>query len=185
LRLELKDIKNGCLEQTLNFQASDFPILQELSAEGVEFTAPFQFKLRFQQSGQMVELEGIFTSRVELGCGRCLQRYSTDLACDFALTFTPYVADKGSDDQEEEVELETDELGLVYYKDDCLDLLHPLQDQIVMALPISSLCSDDCAGLCSECGCNLNEVQCGCQKKIFNNKFSALAGLKIESSQDE
>ncbi|WP_161947615.1 YceD family protein [Malonomonas rubra] len=163
---------------------SDFPVLREMLGEGVDITAPLQFELRFQQSGQLVELDGKFSTSVELGCGRCLKRYTADLASEFALTFTPFVEEQEGNEEEEEVELETDELGLVYYRDDCLDLLHPLQDQVVMALPISPLCSDECAGLCSECGCNLNETQCGCEKKIFNNKFSALAGLKIDSNQD-
>lgn len=182
MRLELKDLKNGFLEQDVSFSAADFPVSTELSQDGIEFVAPVKFHLRLQQSGQLVEVDGRLETAVSLSCGRCLQPYEKALSSQFALTFTPYVADAQQED-DVEVELDTDELGLVYYKDEYLELLPPLQDQLVMALPIAPLCSEECRGLCLECGCNLNNETCNCEKKIFNNKFSALAGLKLESSE--
>lgn len=186
MHLELSDVKDGCLERELTCAASDFPVLSEVQQHAeVSFVAPIQFQVRLQKTGQLVEVDGQLGTRVALLCGRCLQPYEKDLAGDFAFTFTPYVAaEHGSEDDEVEVELDTDELGLVFYKDDCLDLLQPLQDQLVMTLPISPLCSEGCKGLCAECGGNLNVSNCKCEKKIFNSKFSALAGLKIESSEE-
>ncbi len=182
MRLELKDLKNGCLVQELSFQAADFPVAADLSQDGVEFTAPINFRLRLQQSGQLVEVDGQLETTVRLSCGRCLQPYDKVLNSRFALTFTPYVAEEqGQEDVE--VELDTDELGLVYYREECLELLPPLQDQLVMALPIAPLCSEECRGLCPECGCDLNSESCNCEKKVFNNKFSALAGLKLGASE--
>ncbi|WP_303722603.1 DUF177 domain-containing protein [Malonomonas rubra] len=183
MHLELKDIKEAGLNREMVCNAADFPVLVKMEGqEEVRFVAPVIFQLRFQKLGQLVEVDGHFKSRVNLICGRCLQPYDIDLSGEFAFTFTPHVADENAAEEGDEVELETDELGLVYYKDESLELLPPLQDQLVMALPISPLCSEDCAGLCSECGCNLNVEKCHCEKKVFNNKFSALAGLKIESS---
>jgi uncharacterized protein len=186
LRLELKDIKDGNLSQQLSYKVADFPVLLEMQQRGeVSFVAPIDFQLRFQKSGQLVEVDGQLATTVKLGCGRCLQDYRVELTGEFAFTYTPYVAEElDPADQEVEVELETDELGLVYYKDETLELQQPLQDQLVMALPISPLCADTCKGLCSECGCNLNVDSCRCEKKIFNNKFSALAGLKIDKSKE-
>jgi len=184
MRLELNDFKDGCLKQEYSCAASEFPVLAEMVRQGeVDFDAPIQFQLRLQKSGQLVEVDGQLTTSVALSCGRCLQPYRKELAGDFAFTFTPFVVDEQVED-DIEVELETDELGLVFYKDECLDLLPPLQDQLVMALPINLVCSEECAGLCSECGCNQNIKKCNCEKKVFNSKFSALAGLKIESSDD-
>ena len=184
MRLELKDIKDGILKQQLSFAADEFPVLREMMQhDEAQFSQPISFELRLQKSGQLIEVDGRLSTSVDLSCGRCLQSYEKRLRGDFAFTFTPYVPDEASsEDAEVEVELDTDELGLVYYKDETLDLLTPLQDQLVMALPISPVCQDDCQGLCSECGCNLNTDSCDCVKKPFNSKFSALAGLKIESS---
>jgi len=183
MELELKAIRDNLLEQTLLCEPAEFPVLHQLQDE-VGFTAPIEFRLRFQKSGQLIEVEGGLTTSVRFACGRCLQQFEREISGDFAFTFTPFVAEEPESEEDAEVELETDDLGLVFYRDETLELLHPLQDQLVMALPISPLCADKCQGLCPECGVNLNTEKCNCEKKVFNNKFSALADLKIEAPED-
>ena len=184
MHLELTDIKDGCLQKELVCVATEFPVLMEMEqCAEAQFVRPIKFQLRLQQLGQLVEVDGHFSTEVVLNCGHCLQSYQKDLVGDFAFTFTPYVAqEQDKVDEDAEVELETDELGLVFYTDECLDLSPPLQDQLIMAMPISPICGDNCKGLCSECGENLNSNDCHCAKKLFNSKFTALAGLKIAPS---
>lgn len=186
MRLELKDIKDGGLIKELTCTSSDFPVLVEMEPQDeVRFTQPIEFHLRLQKSGQLVEVEGSLWTGMELVCGRCLQRYARGLSADFAFTYTPLVTDKQDVPEEDsEIELGADELGLVFYRDECLDLFQPLQDQLVMALPIRPICMGDCKGLCSKCGCNLNTHTCDCVRKPFNNKFTALAELDINVSED-
>ncbi len=178
MRVELKDIKGGLLEQDYGLNVAAFPELQNLQAEsGVEFFDPIHFSLRLQRIGQMVEVDGSLEMKVSLSCGRCLQPFDLELSETFSLTFTPQ---KQESDLEEEVELASDELGLIYYHDEVVELLEPLQEQVIMALPIRPVCRQGCGGLCPECGQNLNDGQCKCEKKVFNNKFSALAALKLD-----
>jgi uncharacterized protein len=40
-------------------------------------------------------------------------------------------------------------------EDDLVDLEPLLRDAVVLALPFQPLCSDDCPGLCTECGARL------------------------------
>ncbi len=185
LRFELKDIKDGCLEQDLSCSLQQLPVLAELAGqEDVRFEQPLDFRLRIQVSGQIVEVDGNFRSEVVLKCGRCLQAFQQEVSSEFSLTFTPHVADE-SDTVEEEVELESDELGLIFYHDELIDLLEPLQDQVIMSLPISPVCNDACLGLCMECGGNLNSEKCDCTKKLFNNKFATLASLRVDSNDTD
>ncbi len=187
MRLELQDIEDGPLKKELYCSPAEFPVLREMEKRHeARFYDPLVFQLRVQKSGQIVEIDGQLTATVELFCGRCLQLYEQRISGAFSLTFTPHPdAEEILDSHEgDEVELETDELGLVYYQDDFIELLHPLQDQLVMALPINPLCSEDCSGLCPNCGANLNHETCDCAKEPFNNKFSALARIKFNSSEN-
>jgi uncharacterized protein len=179
VQLELKDIKSGGLEQEFSCEPKDFPELLELAAaEGPVFHGPISFSLRFQRSGQLVEVDGNFSAAVRLSCGRCLEPYIQALDESFALTFAPR---PDSYDSSVEVELEAEQLGLVYYDENETLCLHdPLQEQLLLAIPISPLCREDCRGLCHECGEHLNEQQCDCVTKSFNNKFSVLAELKLK-----
>jgi len=185
VRLELREFKDGCLEQRYCCEPDEFPVLKELGDEKqVRFEQQICFQLRLQKTGRIVEVDGQMQTRVGLACGRCLQPFESDLQADFFLTFTPQPAHQEAS-EEEEVELDADELGLIYYQDEVLDLLQPLQEQIIMALPISPVCDAGCLGLCSECGCDLNKESCNCEKQPFNNRFSALAGLKTDTKKTE
>lgn len=44
-----------------------------------------------------------------------------------------------------------------------LDMDSLVSEDIYLALPTRFLCKDDCKGLCSICGVDLNEQQCNCQ----------------------
>ena len=183
MRLELKDIKEGLLEQEYTCLPDDFPELVSLAEErGPRFLPPLEFRLRFQRVGRIVEVDGDFTAIIGLNCGRCLDAFELKVADRFSLTFSPA---KEDENREEEVELTSGELGLLTYRDDVLELTEALQEQLLMALPISPLCDSDCQGLCPECGQNLNIKDCGCVRTPFNNKFAALAGMAFNKKQKE
>ena len=180
MQIELKDIKGRVLEQEYICSTVEFPDLIEVTkAGGPIFDEPVVFKLRFQQSGQFVEVDGHLNTVVRLKCGRCLQLFNQSLEESFALTFLPLSKDS---ETEEEVELEADELGLIPYVNDTLELKGALQEQLLMAIPLSPVCHLSCNGLCPECGMNLNMTQCDCVKKPFNSKFNVLADIGFKKS---
>jgi uncharacterized protein len=53
---------------------------------------------------------------------------------------------------------ETDDLSSPYVRDGVLDLRSWARDALALVLPTTLLCQPDCAGLCDECGANLNEA---------------------------
>ena len=181
MQLELKDIKGGELEQEYSCSLDEFPDLAVITEEGgPKFSEPLIFKLRFQRSGQFVEVDGSLKAVVELQCGRCLQGFKHPLDESFSLTFVPQPEDDESG--EEDVELETNELGLIPYRDEILKLQEPLQEQLLMAVPISPICKASCRGLCPSCGVNLNIEKCDCVRKPFNNKFNILADIDFKKT---
>lgn len=180
MQLELKDIKGGELEQEYSCSLVDFPELNLFIEDGgPRFSEPLVFKLRLQKTGKYVEVDGHFDAVVGLSCSRCLQSFDQSLSESFSVTFVPQQKENATD---EEVELKADELGLVAYEDETLELRDTLQEQLLMAVPISPLCQQDCKGLCPECGSNLNFETCHCSRKPFNNKFAALAAMEFKKS---
>lgn len=49
--------------------------------------------------------------------------------------------------------------------------------EVVLSLPTKHLCRDDCKGLCSVCGKDLNTGDCGCRKKEIDPRLKALEDL--------
>ncbi|MBM3459685.1 MAG: DUF177 domain-containing protein [Armatimonadetes bacterium] len=58
-----------------------------------------------------------------------------------------------------------------------LDLDELIRQWIVCGLPLRTLCSEECAGLCSTCGVNLNDGRCRCEAQQASSPFAALASL--------
>ena len=46
-----------------------------------------------------------------------------------------------------------------------IELNPDIRAEIIMDYPISPLCKPECKGICSKCGRNLNEQECGCKDK--------------------
>lgn len=60
-----------------------------------------------------------------------------------------------------------------------IDLDALVQEEIILFLPMKMLCKDDCKGLCSQCGQNLNIKKCSCKKEV-DPRMSALLQLLDE-----
>ncbi|MFO7576428.1 MAG: DUF177 domain-containing protein [Pelovirga sp.] len=176
VQLELKHIKGGLLEQDYSCQVADFPEVAALARDGLaSYREPILFHLRFQQTGRLVEVDGAVQATIDLTCARCLGPLVYELDERFTLTFAPLVPEP---QDVEERELDKEELGLIPYSDDRLELRQPLEEQLLMAIPVRTLCDASCRGLCAQCGADLNRGQCACEQRPFNNKFGDLAKLR-------
>lgn len=58
-----------------------------------------------------------------------------------------------------------------------LDLDEFLYSEVIMSLPMKHVCSEMCRGICFKCGKNLNEGDCGCEKKEIDPRLAVLADL--------
>jgi uncharacterized protein len=67
-------------------------------------------------------------------------------------------------------------------QDDLLDLEPLLRDAVVLALPLQPRCSDDCPGLCPECGARLAEDP-DHQHDRTDPRWAALDGLLNDEEQ--
>jgi uncharacterized protein len=74
-----------------------------------------------------------------------------------------------------------DELSSPYVSSEELDLRAWARDALALALPTQILCRDDCAGLCPECGKDLN-VEPHEHEKPLDPRWSKLRGLLEERS---
>ena len=58
-----------------------------------------------------------------------------------------------------------------------LDLDELIYTEVMLSLPMKHLCSENCKGICSKCGKNLNEGKCDCPEKEIDPRLAALAEL--------
>jgi uncharacterized protein len=55
-----------------------------------------------------------------------------------------------------------------------------IEEQVLLALPTRPLCREDCRGLCSGCGVNLNSEECACDPAApSDSRMAIFRTLKI------
>ncbi len=59
-----------------------------------------------------------------------------------------------------------------------IDLISFSRDQIYLALPLQPRCRENCRGLCSQCGTDLNTATCACAIRPPDPRLAALAELR-------
>lgn len=59
-----------------------------------------------------------------------------------------------------------------------LDLQPLVRDALLLELPLAPLCSEDCKGLCPNCGADLNDGPCSCDTRPADPRWSVLDSLK-------
>ena len=121
-----------------------------------------------------IRLRGQFAGRFQVPCARCVEPVEIPLASDFDLIFRPVVAD--SEPTERSITPPETEIG--YYQKDSLLLEDVLREQVLLSLPVRTLCKPDCKGLCPRCGQNRNSQECSCDVGPSDPRWEALAGLR-------
>lgn len=74
-------------------------------------------------------------------------------------------------------ELDSENLSVAYYEGDRIDLGEEVRQSIILALPMKPVCREDCLGLCSHCGRNLNKEKCGCKEEEIDERLAKLGKL--------
>jgi uncharacterized protein len=125
-----------------------------------------------------IRVVGKFSTGVELRCARCVEPVNKELSGDFDLLYRPLTTVQ----REEEVALNEADSEIGYYQGEGITLEDVLKEQIFLALPMQTLCKEDCKGLCPQCGQNKNTTECGCAKPS-DPRWAALAGIKDKLKQ--
>ena len=141
--------------------------------EDFRLAGPVELTGDIRKDAQKVRLTGHIRARLECDCGRCLEPFAVPVDTTFDLLFVPAAANSGDEDQE----VEADDLGVSFYKDDVIDLADVMREQFFLALPMKPLCREDCKGLCPQCGTNWNTGTCTCTTEWEDPRLAALKGL--------
>ncbi|HSZ42486.1 MAG TPA: YceD family protein [Trebonia sp.] len=110
--------------------------------------APVALDLRFEAVSEGVLVTGSAVAPLAGECSRCLDPLTSEVEVDVQELYR-YLPDPGEDDEDGEER---------FLDGERLDLEPAFRDAVVLALPLSPLCRDDCPGLCAECGVRLADA---------------------------
>jgi len=122
-----------------------------------------------------VELQGRLKSAMTLDCDRCLSPYQREVDMTLQMLFE---VETEASWQVKDLDYRIPDLDTIVLEEPVIDLDDLVRQQLYLALPMKSLCSEQCKGICANCGANRNLVSCGCADTCGDSPFAVLAQLK-------
>jgi len=150
MELDLSSLKEIGSRKTIKKKIE----LPDLTYRKQEIATPFPFdvELNVSRTRDSYLLQGNFSGILVLTCSRCLEKFDYKIE----LIIEEEILKKDIEDPTE------------------VDITDLFIENILLAIPIKAICSDECKGLCSNCGANLNKEECGCQREVVDPRLAKL-----------
>jgi uncharacterized protein len=188
MRVKVEEIREKGLEleETLPTALVDEALA---TANGYKLVRAGQLKARFDKVGADVLVKASMEMDLETPCKRCADPVKFTLPVAFALDLVPesklrdVAGDEGDDDGG------AAQAGTFAFEDadqepfdgKAIQMDGHVREQLLLALPVGVVCREDCKGLCTVCGNNLNERECGCDRKPIDVRLQKLKDIKLQS----
>ena len=144
--------------------------------QNVGIGSPVQVNMEIYKAGDKYVLDGELRGGLQVVCDRCLEDFHRELRTAFRVFLAlPLPEEDGT-----EIELAEKDLEVDFIRGEEIELDEIIREQIYLSLPMKSLCSGNCLGLCPTCGANLNKGSCQCHRDQGHPAFSKLKKLYIE-----
>lgn len=141
---------------TINYETSVFSY--KMGDYEVVSSEPFEIEL-ISPTKNKLHIRGFGNVILAIPCSRCLKEVDTRID----LEIDEEVLIDGEDEEEQ-----------CFVTSHFLDVDKMLYLEIMLNIPVKVLCSNDCKGICTVCGNNLNDGECGCDRFVPDPRMSAI-----------
>ena len=166
----LKETAGAAREYDLEVRPRDYASL----LEDARPAAPLRGTVRLMRTPQSIFARGRMQGRLAVECSRCLEQAEVPIQFVVEDEFFPQIdINTGQGLPKPE-----DDLAFTIDANHELDLSEAVRQHILLELPMQSICSETCKGLCPECGANLNEEgACRCEPEVADERLTPLRAL--------
>ncbi len=186
MRVNIDEIKEGGLRRSWDLTREQLDEMVSGDRAGYRARGPARVDAELDLIERRVRIAAQVKAEVTAACGRCLAPVSVDVPVEFEVTLVP--ADEYAGDTEEQEDGDHGPVGGSFAPDEAeeetfsgkvIDLDPIVREQIALALPGYPVCDEGCKGLCSVCGANLNERDCGCDRHVPDPRWAGLKNIKL------
>ena len=132
-------------------------------------------------TSRSILVTGNFYTPIKEICSRCLEEFEYNLEFEIEEEFFPTgnILTVNSVDEDEEA------AGFAISENHIIDLSEAWRQNILLNLPVKPICKPECAGLCQQCGHNLNQEPCRCPKDHIDPRWAPLKALLKEETVEK
>jgi uncharacterized protein len=141
--------------------------------------ADLELEVQFEGVAEGVLVTATVVAPLAAECARCLEPFTSVTRVRFQELY-----EHGSG-RDRRAPAEEGEQGYLLDGSGLLDLEPALRDAVVLELPLSPLCAEDCMGLCPECGVRLADAPAGHGHERRGALWAALQDYQMTTGQAE
>jgi len=163
MRVKISDLKKfGAQGQDVEFEG-------QMTFDDLSVADPVRIQVHLAQAGDRIQVKGTVATGIVRACSRC--------ACEFVAPITTpveeYFIPAGSPEAQFQEELCAEEMNVFTYDENYIELGEVIRQNLIAAIPMRSLCREDCKGICPGCGQDLNLGPCRCEPGSVQPGWSA------------
>lgn len=153
----------------------------------LSYLEPVRGRVSFQNSGDLLLIDGEVATTLELACSRCLEAVRWPVAVRLEERFPLEEVFHPSAPPEEGGDWDTTVSSVIHLDagKPILDLNELIRQQLITEIPLQVLCDEVCRGLCPQCGANRNADGCECPQDTAESPLAGLAELLEKRNGDE
>jgi uncharacterized protein len=151
----------------------EYEIDELIDVLGIGVKSRISGTVKFTRTHRGILAQGILKTLIPVECSRCLKVFDYPVDVHIEEEYFPII------DVNIGVPLEIpDEPGsFTIDEHHLLDLSEAIRQNALLAVPMKPLCREDCAGLCQQCGKDLNAGPCDCHKAEIDPRWAKLVNL--------
>lgn len=171
MKLDVSHVPETGLGVNVELDAAEL----DISDATAELTAHLYLEGRVLEAGDEILLKGTLRGTFSLSCSRCLSNFSQPFEIEVSATYV----NAAETELENPPENGLPEVTRIAFVGDEIDLAAGVREDLLLNVPIKPLCREDCRGLCPQCGADLNEGQCTCEKKTVDPRLAELRDIRV------
>jgi DUF177 domain-containing protein len=140
--------------------------------DDIKVIGPLNGHVRMRRTNQGLLVDGWVELTLELSCNRCLKEFEMPMHVNLEEQFYPTVDVVSGLPLAPFDEDEIFPIDAHYH----VDLTEAIRQNVLLLLPMAAVCQEECKGLCSQCGRDLNLGPCECEPEV-DGRLSVLKTL--------
>lgn len=132
----------------------DFSTDIELDPQLASFVRPATMSGKVVNMASYIEFTCSIDYSYSTSCSRCLKQLERNMRLELMVPVTVALENEKTDADEYIIPLN----GKINLHQIC-------EENFILNLPLRELCSENCKGLCPQCGTDLNVAECSCKKQ--------------------
>jgi uncharacterized protein len=171
MRIIIKELEFGPVQLT----GEVAPEILNMDPNEVILEEPVKVTVAAEKHPLGIRVQGSYSAVEHVPCARCLETYQVEARQDFDLFYQPHQTNRPITG---EIELKENDTDVSFFWGDGIEVGDILREQILLNLPMKSVCREDCLGLCPHCGKNRNLEACDCESVLLDPRLEPLLKIK-------